>query len=99
MPYEYVWKTAPRNLGLPVSHELLDGFVEDYVWNFVKQIRVTSNVKDELAYFRHSKECNGWILCKPMENEEYTGLSGGDGTAHYCCRCGHEIISFVRRMS
>jgi hypothetical protein len=33
-----------------------------------------------------------------MENEEYTILSGRDGTAYYCCRCGHEI-SFVARAS
>ena len=98
MPFEYVWKPAPKNMSLPVSQELPDGFVENYVWSFVKQIRVANNRKYELAYFCHSEECHGWISGEPMENEEYTKLSGRDGTAHYCCRCGHEI-SFVDRLS
>lgn len=98
MPYEYVWKPAPRNLNLPIFNELPNEFVENYVWGFVKQIKVASNKRSELTYFCHSKECNGWILGEPMENEEYTILSGRDGTAYYCCRCGCEI-SFVSRIS
>ena len=98
MPYEYVWKPAPQNMSLPISQELPGSFVENYVWSFVKQIRVASNSKYEFAYFCHSKECNGWILGEPMENEEYAILSGRDGTAYYCCRCGHEI-SFVIRIA
>ena len=98
MPFEYVWIPAPKNMNLPVSQELPDGFVENYVWSFVKQIKVASNKRSEYAYFCHSKECNGWILGEPMENEEYTILSGRDGTAYYCYRCGQEI-SFVSRIS
>ena len=98
MPYQYVWKPAPRDLNLPIFNELPNEFVENYVWGFVKQIKVASNDRSELAYFCHSKECNGWILGEPMENEEYTILSGRDGTAYYCCRCGCEI-SFVSRIS
>jgi len=97
VPFEYVWKPAPKNLSLLVSQELPDGFVENYIWSFVRKIRVASNSKDELAYFCDSKVCNGWILGEPMENEEYTILSGRNGTAHYCSRCGDEI-SFVDRM-
>ena len=37
MPFEYVWIPAPKNLSLPVSQELPDGFVENYVWSFVKK--------------------------------------------------------------
>jgi hypothetical protein len=98
MPFEYVWKPAPKNMSLAVSQELPDGFVENYVWSFVKQFRVANNSKYELAYFCHSKECHGWILGGPMENEEYTILSGRDRTAYYCWRCGHGI-SFVDRLS
>ena len=97
MPFEYFWIPAPKNMNLPVSQELPDGFAEDYVWSFVKQIRVASNSKYEFVYFCHSRECNGWILGEPMENEEYTIFSGRDGMAYYCCRCGHEI-SFVGRL-
>jgi hypothetical protein len=85
-------------MNLPVSLELPADFVENYVWSFVKLLKVASNSKYESAYFCHAKECSGWILAEPMENEEYAILSGRDGTAYYCCRCGHEI-SFVRRMS
>ena len=98
MPYEYLWVPAPTNMHLPVSPELPAGFVENYVCSFVKQVKVANNSKYECAYFCNSKECNGWIFGEPMENEEYTILSGRDGTAYYCCRCGHEI-SFVNRMS
>jgi hypothetical protein len=98
MPFEYVWKPAPKDVSLPISAELPGGFIENYVWSFVKQIRVASKSRYELAYFCHSKECNSWVLGEPMENEEYTILSGRAGTAYYCCRCGHEI-SFVNRMS
>jgi hypothetical protein len=98
MPIEYVWKPAPTNMSLPVSQELPDGFVENYVWSFVKLIRVANNSKSELAYYCHSEECHGWILGEPMENEEYTILSGRDGIAYYCWRCRHEI-SFVDRLS
>jgi hypothetical protein len=98
MPYEYVWKPAPRNLSLPIFYERPDEFVENYIWSFVKLLKVARNSKDELAYFCHAQECNGWIIGEPMENEEYAILSGRDGTAYYCCRCGHEI-SFVSRMS
>ena len=97
MPFEYVWIPAPRNMALPVSPELPAGFMENYVWSFVKQMKVASNCRDESAYFCHSKECNGWILGEQMENEECTILSGRDGTAYYCCRCGYEI-SLVGRM-
>ena len=98
MPFEYVWKPAPKDLSLFCSQELPDGFVENYVWSFIKQIRVASDSKNEAAYFCHTRECNGWIVGEPMENEEYKILSGRDGTAYYCCRCGSEI-SFVNRMS
>jgi hypothetical protein len=98
MPYEYVWIPAPRNMDLPVSPELPSGFVENYVWSFVKQIQVASNSRYESVYYCHSTECNGWILGEPMENEEYAILSGRDGTAYYCSRCGHEI-SFIGRKS
>jgi hypothetical protein len=98
MPIEYVGKPAPKNMSLAISQELPDGFVENYVWSFVKQLRMANNSKSELIYFCHSRECNGWILGEPMENEEYTILSGRDGTAYYCCRCGYEI-SFVGRIS
>jgi hypothetical protein len=98
MPFEYVWIPAPKDMSLPVSPELPAGFIENYVWSFVKQIKVASNSRNESAYFCHVKECNGWILGEPMENEEHTILSGRDGTAYYCCRCGHEI-SFVCRKS
>lgn len=98
MPFEYVWIPALKDVSLPISPELPGGFIENYMWSFVKQIRMASNSKYELAYYCHSKECNGWILGEPRENEEYTILSGRDGTAYYCCRCGHEI-SFVTRMS
>lgn len=94
MPFEYVWKPAPKDVRLPCSREMPDGFVENYVWGFTGQVRVASNSKYELAYFCHSDECNGWILGEPMENEEYTILSGRDETAYCCCPCGHEI-SFV----
>jgi hypothetical protein len=97
MPFEYVWKPAPRNMELLLLQELPEGFMENYVWGFVKQIRVATNSKYEFAYFCYSNECNGWILGEPMENEEYSILSGRDGTAHYCCRCGNEI-SFVHRL-
>lgn len=96
MPFEYVWKPAPMDMSLPCSQEMPGGFVENYVWSFIRQIRVASNGKHELAYFCHSNECNGWILGEPLENEEYAILSGRGGTAYYCCRCGHEI-SFVGR--
>ena len=96
MPFEYVWKPAPMDMSLPCSQEMPGGFVENYVWSFIRQIRVASNGKHELAYFCHSNECNGWILGEPLENEEYAILSGRAGTAYYCCRCGHEI-SFVGR--
>lgn len=98
MPFEYVWKPAPMNMSLPVFLELPDGFVENYMWSFIKQIRVASNNRYELIYFCDTRECNGWILGEPIENEEYTILSGRNGTAYYCLRCGHEI-SFVRRTS
>ena len=98
MPFEYIWKPAPKDMSLPCFQELPDRFVENYVWSFIKQIRVASNGKHQIAYFCHSIECNGWIVGEPMENEEYTILSGRDGTAYYCCRCGQEI-SFVNRMS
>jgi hypothetical protein len=98
MPFECSSKPAPKNMSLPVSQELPRDFIEDYVWSFVKQIKVASNSRYESAYFCHSKECNGWIMGEPMENEEYTILSGRDGIAYYCCRCGHEI-SFVDRLS
>jgi hypothetical protein len=96
MPFEYVWKPAPRDMSLPFFQELPKGFVENYVWSFIRQIRMAANSKYESAYFCYSKECNGWVLGEPMENEEYTILSGRDGIAYYCCRCGHEI-SFVDR--
>src|SRR5687767_14420868 len=71
MPFEYIWIPAPKNMNLSVSPELPTGFVENYVWSFVKQIKVASNNKYEFAYFCHSNECNGWILGEPMENEEH----------------------------
>lgn len=86
------------NMSLPVFLELPDSFVENYMWSFIKQIRVASNNRYELIYFCDTRECNGWILEEPIENEEYTILSGRNGTAYYCLRCGHEI-SFVRRTS
>lgn len=98
MPFEYVWIPAPKDMDLPVSRKVPADFVENYVWSFVKQIKVASNNKYEFAYFCHSQECTGWILGEPMENEEYAILSGREGTAYYCCRCGQEI-SFVRRIS
>ena len=97
MPFEYVWVPIPKNMNLPVSPEVPAGFEQNYVWSFVKQLKVASNTKYESAYFCHAKECNGWILGEPMENEEYAILSGRDGIAYYCCRCGHEI-SFVKRI-
>ena len=97
MPFEYVWKPAPMDMSLSVSQQLPHGFIENYIWSFIRQIKVASNSKNEFAYFCHFKECDGWVLGEPMENEEYTILSGRDGTAHYCRRCGHEI-SFVHRM-
>ena len=51
MPFEYVWKPAPKNMSLPFSQELPDGFVENHVWRFIRQIKVASNSKYELAYF------------------------------------------------
>jgi len=98
MPDEYVWIPAPKNLKLPVSAEMPSGFVENYVWNFVRRLKVASNSKSESPYFCHSKDCNRWTLGEPMETEEYAILSGREGTAYYCCRCGHEI-SFVSRIS
>jgi hypothetical protein len=98
MPFEYVWVPAPKNMNLPISLKLPTGFIENYVWSFVKQIKVASNSRCEYAYYCHARECNGWIFGEPMENEEYTILSGRNGTAYYCCRCGQEI-SFVSRMS
>ena len=98
MPFEYVWKPAPKDMSVPCSQELPNGFVENYVWSFIRQIRAASNGKYESAYFCHSNECNGWVVGEPMENEEYTILSGRDGTAYYCCCCGCEI-SFVDRRS
>jgi hypothetical protein len=96
MPFEYVWKAAPRDLSLPLSQELPEGFVENYVWSFIRQIRMAGNNRYESAYYCHSKECNGWIFGAPLENEEYAILAGREGTAYYCGRCGHEI-SFVAR--
>ena len=96
MPFEYVWTPAPTDMSLPVAKELPHGFVENYLWSFIKQIRVASNNRYQFAYFCHLTECDGWVLGEPMENEEYAILSGRDGTAYYCCRCGHEI-SFVSR--
>lgn len=58
MPYEYIWIPAPTNMSLPASPDLQDGFVENYVWSFVKQIKVANNSKHEAIYFCHAKECN-----------------------------------------
>lgn len=96
MPFEYIWKPAPKNMSLPVLPELPGGFTENYIWGFIKQIKVANNSKYEFTYFCHTAECNGWIEGEPMENEEHAILSGRNGTAYYCCRCGHEI-SFVSR--
>jgi len=69
------------DMSLPISQELPDGFVENYMWSFIRQIKVASNSGYEFAYFFHSTECNGWILGDPVENEEYAIFSGRDGTA------------------
>jgi len=103
MPFDYVWKLAPKSISLPVSPDLPGDFVEDYAWSFIKQVRVVRNSKSEFAYFCPCNDCNGWILGEPMESEEYplspnNPLSGRDGIAYYCCRCRHEI-SFVDRVS
>jgi hypothetical protein len=98
MPFEYVWKPAPTDMSLPVFPELPDGFVENYIWSFIKQIRVARNGSDEPAFFCETRTCTGWILGEPTESEEYAILSGRSGTAYYCLRCGHEI-SFVSRPS
>ena len=51
MPFEYVWKPAPKDMSVPCSQEMPDGFVENYVWSFIRQIRAASNGKYESAYF------------------------------------------------
>ena len=83
-------------MSLPLSQKLPEGFVENYVWSFIRQIQMASNSQYESAYFCHSNECNGWVLGEPLENEEYAILSGREGTAYYCCRCGQEISFVVR---
>jgi arsenate reductase (thioredoxin) len=95
MLYEYVWVPGPKNMDLLNSLELPPGFVENYVWSFVKQIKVASNSRYESAYFCHAKKCNGWILGEPLENEEHTILAGRDGTAYDCYDVVRKFASFA----
>jgi hypothetical protein len=95
MPFELNWTSAPKNMKLEVFQDPPDGYVEEKDFLF-SSFRMARTSKFEYAYYCHWKDCKGWVLGIPNEYEENTmspnhPLSGRQGTAYYCRRCGREI--------
>jgi hypothetical protein len=89
-------QAAQKNMSLSVSKDVPEGYVEEFGWATMGNVRTARTSEYKYAYFCHYKECNGWILGEPIEHEENSispshPLSGRQGTSYHCRRCGGEI--------
>ena len=92
---------APKNRNLPVLTELPSDAKLDYGERSASRIITQPDDKGKMAavgweYFHFCRKCKGWIPGKANSFHENTlgVLSGREGIAYHCQRCGKEIYFF-----